>query len=183
MGSGGYIMDKCTPQNIQWTANPHYWQTGLAQVKVVNMPAFLSNNTCNDYLATGQARGAASSSRTSRRYYVAKKPGNNYWFPPVANVSLFPNLTAAPLNDVKVREAISYGINRSQVSRIGEYGYEPPASQTGVVSPTFSNWSSPAAVPHRARLQPGQGQVDPRGRRLQDGHRRLSSPRMARSSP
>ncbi len=48
-------MNNCTPQNIQWTANPHYWQKGLAQVKTVNMPAFLSNNTCNEYLATGQA--------------------------------------------------------------------------------------------------------------------------------
>ena len=28
VGSGGYVMNKCTPQNIQWTANPHYWQAG-----------------------------------------------------------------------------------------------------------------------------------------------------------
>ena len=146
IGSGGYIMDKCTPQNIQWTANPHYWQTGLAQVKVVNMPAFLSNNTCNEYLATGQSAWGSQFIPNIKSYYVAKKPGNSYWFAPVANVVLFPNLTAAPLNDVAVRKAISYGINRAQVSKIGEYGYEPPASQTGVVSPTFSNWSSSAAV-------------------------------------
>jgi peptide/nickel transport system substrate-binding protein len=145
VGTGGYLMNKCTPQNIQWTASAHYWQPGLAQVKTVNMPAFLSNNTCNEYLATGQSAWGSQFIPNIQSYYVAKKPGNSYWFPPVANVVLFPNLTVAPLNDVAVRQAISYGINRTLVSKIGEYGYEPPASQTGIVAPTFSSWSSPTA--------------------------------------
>jgi peptide/nickel transport system substrate-binding protein len=146
IGTGGYVMSKCTPQNIEWTANPHYWQAGKAVVKTVNMPAFLSNNTCNEYLATGQSQWGSQFIPNIKSYYVAKKPGNSYWFAPVANVVLFPNLTVAPLNDVAVREAISYGINRSKVSTIGEYGYEPPGSQDGIVSPTFSGWTSSAAV-------------------------------------
>jgi len=77
---------------------------------------------------------------------VAKKAGNGYWFPPVANVSLFPNLKSGPTADVAVREAISYGLNRAAISKIGEYGYEPPASQTGVVAPTFKAWSSSSAT-------------------------------------
>jgi peptide/nickel transport system substrate-binding protein len=145
LGSGGYIMSKCTTENIQWTANPHYWQAGLAAVKVVNMPAFLSNATCNEYLATGKSAWGSQFIPNIQHDYVAKKAGNSYWFAPVANVVLFPNLTAAPLNDVAVRKAISYGINRAQVSKIGEYGYEPPASQTGVVTPTFKAWSSSSA--------------------------------------
>jgi peptide/nickel transport system substrate-binding protein len=146
VGSGGYLMSKCTPQNIQWTANKHYWQPGLAQVKVVNMPAFLSNSTCNEYLATGQSAWGSQFIPNIQSYYVAKKAGNSYWFPPVANVVLFPNLKVAPLNDVAVRQAISYGINRATVSKIGEYGYEPPANQTGIVAPTFSSWKSSAAA-------------------------------------
>ena len=145
IGTGGYVMSKCTPQNIQWTANPKYWQPGLAQVKTVNMPAFLSNNTANEYLATGQSAYGAQFIPNIQSYFVSKKAGNGYWFPPVANVSLFPNLTVAGLNDVAVRKAISYGINRAAVSKIGEYGYEPAANQTGVVAPTFSSWSSKAA--------------------------------------
>jgi peptide/nickel transport system substrate-binding protein len=54
------------------------------------------------------------------------------------NVSLVPNLTNPLLSNVKVRQAISYAIDRSQVSSIGESGYEPPANQTGIVTPTFS---------------------------------------------
>jgi len=145
VGTGGYIMSKCSGQNIQWKSNPNYWQKGMAQIKTVNMPAFLSNNTCNEYLASGQSQWGSQFIPNIQSYYVAKKAGNTYWFPPVANVSLFPNLTVPGLNDAKVRQAISYAINRSLISKIGEYGYEPPASQTGIVSPTFSSWTSPSA--------------------------------------
>ena len=146
IGTGGYLMNKCTPQNIQWTANPHYWQKGKAQVHTVNMPAFLTNNTCNEYLATGQSQWGAQFIPNIKSYYVAKKQGNSYWFPPVANVSLFPNLKSAPLNNLAVRQAISYAIDRPRVSKIGEYGYEPPASQVGIVAPTFKSWVNPAAT-------------------------------------
>jgi len=146
VGSGGYVMSLCTPNNIKWTSNPNYWQKGDAKVAVVNMPAFLSNNTCNEYLATGQSQWGSQFIPNIKSYYVAKKAGNSYWFPPVANVDLFPNLTVPGLNVAAVRQAISYAINRPLISKIGEYGYEPPASQTGIVAPTFKAWSSSAAT-------------------------------------
>jgi peptide/nickel transport system substrate-binding protein len=145
VGTGGYIMSKCSGQNIQWTANPTYWQ-GAPAVKTVNMPAFLSNNTANEYLAVGSSAYGAQFIPNIKTYFVDKKAGNGYWFPPVANVSLFPNLTVPGLNNASVRQAISYAINRADISKIGEYGYEPPASQTGVVAPTFSSWTSSSAA-------------------------------------
>jgi peptide/nickel transport system substrate-binding protein len=39
-----------------------------------------------------------------------------------------------------VRKAMAYAIDRAKVSKIGEYGYEPPSNQTGIVTPTFSSW-------------------------------------------
>jgi peptide/nickel transport system substrate-binding protein len=35
---------------------------------------------------------------------------------------------------------MAYAINRQQASTIGEYGYEPPGNQTGIVTPTFASW-------------------------------------------
>ena len=73
-----------------------------------------------------------------------------------------------------MRQAISYAINRAMVSKIGEYGYEPPASQTGIVAPTFKSWLSPsAATGLSTTANTGQGRGDPRGRRLQVGQRGL----------
>jgi peptide/nickel transport system substrate-binding protein len=35
---------------------------------------------------------------------------------------------------------MAYAINRPHVAALGEGGYEPPANQTGIVTPTFKSW-------------------------------------------
>jgi peptide/nickel transport system substrate-binding protein len=138
VGTGPYLVSKCSPQNITYTANPHYWQPGLPRIHTLQYPAFTSNNTANDTLASGQAQWGAQYIPDIQSFYASKSPNFHYWFPPVLNVSLVPNLTNPLLSNIKVREAISYAIDRDKVSTIGESGYEPPANQAGVVTPTFS---------------------------------------------
>ena len=41
---------------------------------------------------------------------------------------------------------MAFGIDRAKVSQNGEYGYEPPGNQTGVLQPTFSSWVDTAAL-------------------------------------
>ncbi|HLK74007.1 MAG TPA: ABC transporter substrate-binding protein [Streptosporangiaceae bacterium] len=139
VGTGPYLMTKCSPQNITYTANPNYWQPGEPKIKKIQYPAYTSNNTANDDLANGSAQWGAQYIPSIQTFYTAKNPNFHYWFPPTVNVSLVPNLTNPLLSNVKVRQAISYAINRSQVSTIGESGYEPPANQAGIVTPTFSS--------------------------------------------
>jgi len=138
VGTGPYLMSKCSPQNITYTANPHYWQPGLPRIHTLQYPAFTSNTTANNMLAAGQAQWGAQYIPDIESFYTSKNPNFHYWFPPVLNVTLVPNLTNSLLGNVKVREAMSYAIDRNKVSTIGESGYEPPANQTGVVTPTFS---------------------------------------------
>jgi peptide/nickel transport system substrate-binding protein len=147
VGTGAYTVSKCTPQNITYTANPHYWQPGLPKVETVNYPAFLTNDTANTYLANGQAQWGSQFIPSIKQFYTSKSPNYHYWFPPVANVSVFPNLTNPLLKNVAVRQALAYGIDRQKASSTGEYGYEPASNQAGIVTPTFSSWldSSQAA--------------------------------------
>jgi peptide/nickel transport system substrate-binding protein len=140
VGTGPYVMSKCSGQNITYTANPNYWQPGLPKVKTIEYPAFTSNDPANEELATGVAQLGAQFIPNIKAFYTSKSPNYHYWFPPIANVSMFINLTVAPLDDVAVREAIAYGVDRPRVSAIGEYGYEPPSNQAGIVAPTFSSW-------------------------------------------
>jgi peptide/nickel transport system substrate-binding protein len=140
VGTGAYTMSQCTPQNITYKANPHYWQPGKPKVATVNYPAFTSNDTANTYLANGQAQWGSQFIPSIQKFYLDKSPNYHYWFPPVANVALFINLTNPILKNVAVRQAMAYAINRQRVSTIGEYGYEPPSNQTGIVTPTFSSW-------------------------------------------
>src|SRR5580700_9335638 len=142
VGTGAYEVSSktCTPQNIKYTANPHYWQSGLPKVGTVNYPAFLTNDTANTYLATGQAQWGSQFIPSIQKFYLSKSPNYHYWFPPVANVSMFINLTNPILKNVAVRQAMAYAIDRQKASTIGEYGYEPASNQAGIVTPTFSSW-------------------------------------------
>jgi len=146
VGTGPYLMSKCSPANITYTANPHYWQPGEPKVAKIQYPAYTSNNTANDDLANGTAQWGAQYIPGIQAFYTSKSPDYHYWFPPTVNVSLVPNLTNPLLSNVKVRQAISYAIDRSQVSSIGESGYEPPANQTGIVTPTFSSTLDTSAL-------------------------------------
>jgi peptide/nickel transport system substrate-binding protein len=140
VGTGPYVVQPCTPQNITYVASKHYWQPGEPHITKVEYPAFTSNNTANDELSTGQAQWGSQYIPGIKAFYTSKSPSYHYWFPPTENVTLIPNLTYGPLKNVKVRQAMSYAINRSRVSLIGESGYEPPANQAGIVTPTFSSW-------------------------------------------
>jgi peptide/nickel transport system substrate-binding protein len=140
VGTGPYTVSPCTPQNITYKANPHYWQPGKPKIKTVNYPAFTSNDTANTYLANGQAQWGGQFIPSIQKFYLSKSPDNHYWFPPVANVSIFLNLTNPILKNVAVRQAMSYAINKQRVSQVGEYGYEPASNQSGIVTPTFSSW-------------------------------------------
>ncbi|HEY3978550.1 MAG TPA: ABC transporter substrate-binding protein [Streptosporangiaceae bacterium] len=146
IGTGPYVVNPCTKANITYTANKHYWQPGEPHIAKVEYPAYTSNNTANDQLATGQAQWGSQYIPGIKSFYTAKSPNFHYWFPPTVNVSLVPNLKNSLLSNVKVREAMSYAINRSKVSTIGESGYEPPANQAGIVTPTFSSWLDTSAV-------------------------------------
>jgi peptide/nickel transport system substrate-binding protein len=146
IGTGPYLVQPCTSANVTYVANPHYWQPGEPHITKVEYPAFTSNNTANEELAQGQAQWGAQYIPGIKTFYTDKSPDFHYWFPPTVNVSLIPNLTVPLLNNVKVRQAMSYAIDRARVSLIGESGYEPPANQTGIVTPTFSHWLDSSAL-------------------------------------
>jgi peptide/nickel transport system substrate-binding protein len=142
VGSGPFTINhsSCSPQVMKYTKNPHYWQKGKPAIDTVYYPAYLSNDPANQDLASGKAQWGSQFIPSINSFYLSKSKDNHYWFPPVANVSVFINLKNPLLKDVAVRRAMAYAIDRSRVSKIGEYGYEPPGNQTGIVTPTFQSW-------------------------------------------
>ena len=159
VATGAFMVKPCTPQNITYVANPHYWQPGEPKIAKVLYPAFTSNTPANTYLATGQAQWGAQFIPNIQNVYASKSADNHYWFAPIANVSLIPNLTVPGLNNVAVRQAMAYAIDRNKVSQIGEYGEEPPANQNAIVTPTFSSWmNSSAAAQYNYSYNPAKAE-------------------------
>jgi peptide/nickel transport system substrate-binding protein len=145
VGTGPYVMSNCSQDNIKYLRNTHYWQSTpshpVPQVKEVDYPAFLSNTPANLELDQGQAQWGSQYIPNIKSAYTDKDPTNNhYWFAPVLNVSLFPNLTNPLLSQLPVREAITMAIDRTNVAQRGESGYEQPADQAGIVLPTYKSW-------------------------------------------
>jgi peptide/nickel transport system substrate-binding protein len=140
VGTGPLVVSRCTPENITYTANKTYWQPGLPKVKTVDWPAFLSNTPANNYLATGQAQWGGQYIPNVSAFYTSKSPYYHYWTSSIQNVDLFINLKDPQLDDLQVRRAMAYAIDRPQVAKIGESGYENPSNQADIVTPAFSSW-------------------------------------------
>ena len=146
VGTGPYTVSNCAPQNIKYVRNPSYWQSKpgkpVPQIQEVDYPAFLSNTSANLFLSQGQAQWGGQYVPNINTFYVKKDPANrHYWFAPVLNVGLFPNLENSLLKQLPVRQAIMYAINKQIVSKLGESGYQQPANQSGVITPTFQSWA------------------------------------------
>jgi peptide/nickel transport system substrate-binding protein len=145
IGTGPYTMSTCAQDNIKYLRNEHYWQSTadhpVPQIQEVDYPAFLSNDPANLLLAQGGAQWGAQYIPNIETFYIAPDSAHrHYWFPPLLNVALFPNLENALLGNKAVRQAIAFAIDRAAVSQRGESGYQPPANQTGIVLPTYQSW-------------------------------------------
>ena len=141
IGTGPFLVSPCTPNNIQFTANPKYWQPGKPYIQKVEYPAYLDNGPANLDLASGKAQWGSQFIPNIKTTYLNKSSANNTWSPPVSNVALYPNLDSSkPTSKLPVRQAIAAAIDRSQIAAIGEGGEQPAANQTGVITPTFNKY-------------------------------------------
>jgi peptide/nickel transport system substrate-binding protein len=148
VGTGPYTVSPCSPNNIQYVANPYFWQAGKPYIQKVQYPGYLDNGPANLDLANGKGEWGSQFIPNIKQFYLSKSSDNHTWSPPVLNVTIFPNLdpSHAATSKLGVRQAISLALDRNQVSQIGEDGQEPAANQSGIVMPTFSKYYDANAV-------------------------------------
>ena len=143
VGTGPYMLDKFTPQGILLKANPLYWNKSAVHVPAVDFPSYVNNTAAEQALESGQIDWAGNYLTNVQNVFVGKDPAHNkVWTAdtPYMNsnnvVTLWLNTTKAPLNDPKVRQALSYAADRQQLADQGETGYELPAtSSSGLLLP------------------------------------------------
>jgi peptide/nickel transport system substrate-binding protein len=148
VGTGPFMVNPCSPNNIQYVANPKFWQPGKPYIQKIEYPAYLDNGPANLDLASGKAQWGSQFIPNIKQFYLDKSPANNTWSPPVTNVALYPNLDKShpATANIAVRQAIAAAIDREQIASIGEGGQQPAANQTGVVIPTFQKYFDQAAL-------------------------------------
>jgi len=154
VGTGPYVVSSFSSQKVVFKENPYYWQKSMVHVPELIFPSYVSNTTANPALEAGEIDYAGNdvanvqsdflNANSDYHTWTSSQP----WFASNNVVSLILNVTKAPLNDPKVRLAISAGIDRQQLSAQGETNYEPAASSSSglllpidnaLLDPSYSN--------------------------------------------
>lgn len=116
--SGPYeYVDRVKGDHIDLTANPHYWKKGLPKTKNLEFKIFTDANAALVNLETGELDfigpppTALAVLKGQKKYVLVNKPGISYF-------GLYLNVTAAPLTNRKLREAIDAAINRKGLAKV-----------------------------------------------------------------
>lgn len=121
--------------------NPHYWQEGKPKVEALRFPAMPSNDRANMALVFDEVDWAGNFIPAIERVYVNRsKETHHYWFPLTGStVFLYANTLRKPFDDVRVRKALSMGIDRQLLVDVAAYSYSRPADATAL-SDAYTSW-------------------------------------------
>jgi peptide/nickel transport system substrate-binding protein len=127
--------------------NQDYYAKSSIHVPEIDFPAYTSNANLLLPISNGTIDWGGIAITGVQSNYLAKNPDNKTWTTSAPYytdnnvVGLWFNVTKAPLNDPKVRQAINYGINRQQLSVDGESANEPPVTSTaGMILPSQQSY-------------------------------------------
>ncbi len=153
VGTGPYVLSTFTSQNYTFKPNPHYY-LGKPKVPQIDVPAYDTNNALNTALADGQLDWSGQFIPDIKSVFTSRSSNNHYFFAPYELVALYPNLKNTLLS-LPVREAIDLALNRSEMGTKGEYGYESPASPTGLILPAQKSYLA-KGLPEKALYNPNK---------------------------
>jgi peptide/nickel transport system substrate-binding protein len=162
VGTGPYVLKTFSPQSVTLTRNTSYWG-GESHVPELEYPAYDSNTSANQALEDGSLQWAGNFVQNIQSQFVAKSSSNHYWDFGLQTETIIPNLNKFPFSGsggLAVREAISDGINRQEVSAVGEDGQQPPVqgagSLTGITLPLDQQYVTPAVAGDVATYNPSK---------------------------
>jgi peptide/nickel transport system substrate-binding protein len=140
VGSGPYVLDTFSGQDVKYKANPSYWQ-GAPKVKELSIPLYTSNDAASLALSAGDIDLAGNDINNVLSTFVNKDPAHNHlyqsaapYFPASNTVSLLLNTKSSKepaLGDANVRKAISAALDRQSMATQCETNYELPATSSG----------------------------------------------------
>jgi peptide/nickel transport system substrate-binding protein len=144
LGTGPFMLSSYSSSLIKYKPNPNYWG-GTPPESEIDVPSIATNAAASDALVSGQLDWAGNDIPNVYANYVNLNPLTNHaWFASGNTVVLWFNLNpgnggATGINDVAVRKAVSYGVDRNALAQLGESGYEQPASSSsGLILPNMS---------------------------------------------
>jgi peptide/nickel transport system substrate-binding protein len=153
VGSGPFNrVGRFTTQDYVLNKNPRYWQAGLPKIACLEYVQATSNDSALALIQSGQVDWTHNFVPNVEQAYEAKDPKHYHAFYSNRDypISLVFDDTQYPYSIIAFRKALSLAIDRNSVSKLGEYGYEPPADAIGL-SGLFPQWVTDASVKTQAK--------------------------------
>ena len=140
VGTGPFKLSTFSPQSFLLVRNDDYWQTPAA-ISGLRFIAYSDNESMTNALVGGSADWGGTYIADAQKTYLDRSANNHYWAPLAGTDGLIPNLERWPLSDLAVRQAISAGIDRTQVGAAS--GSPPCTSVTGLPMPAYASYIAP----------------------------------------
>jgi peptide/nickel transport system substrate-binding protein len=159
VGSGPFDqVGRFTTQDYIFNKNPHYWLAGSPKIPCLEYTQATSNDAALLDIQSGQVDWTHNFVPNVASAYVAKDKAHYHAFYATTAypISLVFDDTQYPFSIVAFRKALSYAINRSDVSKLGEYGYAPPTDALGLngIFPTWVSSTTKEAAAKQAQYNP-----------------------------
>jgi peptide/nickel transport system substrate-binding protein len=122
VGTGPYVLSSWSTESVTLTANPDYWGGELA-VPELHYISYGDNAALTTALVSGEADWAQAFIPQIQDSYLAADEDNHFLASPTAGAAtLFMNLQTKPFNDVALREALAWTIDRQSYVDIAREG-------------------------------------------------------------
>lgn len=181
VGTGPYVLDSWSTESVTLTANPDYWAGELA-VPTLHYVSYGDNAALTTALVSGEADWAQAFIPQIEASYLAADDDNRFLVSPTTGAgTLFMNLQTKPFDDVALRQALAWTIDRDAYVDIAREGAsEAVWSVTGLgsvleseIAPEFQGESYSVDVDKARQILTDAGYtwqdealVDPDGERV-----------------
>jgi len=122
VGTGPYVLDNWSTESVSLKANPDYWGGELA-VPQLNYVSYGDNAALTTALVSGDADWAQAFIPQIQDSYLAADEKNHFLASPTAGAgTLFMNLQKKPFNNVALRQALAWTIDRQAYVDVAREG-------------------------------------------------------------
>ena len=138
VSTGPFKVGSYNGRQLVLERRPDYWQADKIKVQKLILEGQYDAAQAALKLRAGQLDAYFGEIPNPEKTFVSADPKNNhFYYAPNGMTVLTGNNEKAPFNDAKFREAISYAMNKEEISLKATYGVMKPASQTGLKLPSM----------------------------------------------
>jgi peptide/nickel transport system substrate-binding protein len=141
VGTGPYVWKSWTPgDSVQLVRNDAYWQTGKPAIKNVTLRVVSQSQAALAALRSGQSGVAMRMVPRDINTLKGDQQLTVTSYSPFSEVYLGVDVTVAPFNDLRVRQALAWALDRQRISDQVFSGFAQPTSLP--FSPTAAGMSA-----------------------------------------